>query len=433
MQKFLDTCPGLVGDIARYINSTMQTEQPGICLAAAFSFMSALLSHRVSYACASNTAEPCLFTVVVADSGSGKTHAQNILAQITKDAGIDTTRNGLLMGVPASDSGLLKALANGPRRFLMWDEMGINLSAYAKTKASHEAMILGTAMKLYTQAGKPYRGKEYATQDRVDIEAPYLSIFGASTVNRWFGALDENMVQDGFVPRLLLFFEGENRKRRIPNPDPVIYKAIVSEVARIERWRMAPVEGDLATATPDAMPRDKLNAVLAPSCTPGDLFNAIDYWSMEVEEASNTNKRGSIAKLMYTRALEQTYKLCLCLADTANDVPTVSAASIDYAIGLVREIINTACEECGAHIYSNDRTREYSELRQKFVELLHVGESITKSQLYRRTCRWADAQSRQRVIEDLVQSEVWIEEREPNQNDGSEFSRKKSITYQRIE
>lgn len=443
MQRFLSTCPGLVGDVARYVDSVLPVKQPSICLAAAISFVGALYSKRLAYKPPSGkVTEPCVFAVVVADTGSGKTSAQDVLEDIVRSAHSDTSTAGFLAGVPASDSGLLSTLAEQPRRLLMWDEIGLCLSAYNKSKSSHEAMILSTCMQVFSKAGRPYRGKQYSTKSRVDIQDPYLSIFGASTFGRFFGALTQDFLEDGFLPRWLLFFEDTKRKPKLSTPNTTLFESIVSRVQAIESWTTEVTRGDIAEAIPQLMPRKKLFVEIQSDALPNDPIgvSSLDEWKSEIDDTLQSAPRQSVRRVLYTRAFEQTIKLCLILTDAVSapsvapiahvtpSPPVVSSQSVRWAIDFCRELINAACEECERSVKRNDRARELDALRDQIANCIDIGERISKSALAKRCYRICDGKTRQAIVNDLVESEMWIEESEQV----DEWSRKKSVFYTRV-
>lgn len=425
-KELLQTCPGLTGDIARYIDSHLETEQPAICLAAAFSFMSTLLSKRVYYEANGRVTEPPLFTFIVADTGAGKTTAQSILTDILEKAKIPIDNDGILTGEPASDSALLKALARNSRRLLLWDEMGISISAYANSSNSFQATILSTAMKVFSSAGRPYIGKEYSTQDRVDIQEPYLSIFGASTFNRFFGALSQDFLEDGFLPRWLMFFEQSNRVVKQSHPDSKALYSIVSRVREINTWRSS-ARGSLADLIPNAMPREKMQLHIEDP----ELvwpYSVTDDFKADINEQLKCNKRGSVKKILYTRAWEQCVKICLCLTEVINDKPICSADNLNYAITLTKKVINNACSECEKHIYKNSRTRDQNENYEKVHTCISIGEKATRTIIHERTRRFCNKQERESIIEDLLEAGKWNEYKEYN----SENTRQKSSVFTRI-
>lgn len=426
MQKFLDTCPGLAGDIARYIDSALAVKQPGMCLAAALSFVGALYSGRIY--CTSNNSqqtEPCVFVIVVADTGAGKTSSQKLVRKIMTSA---LGSKSFLIGVPASDSGLLKALTRTPRGFLIWDEIGLGMAAIAKSRELYNAKIFDAIMTVFSSAGVPYTGKEYSTQDRVDISEPYLSILGGSTWGCFFDSLNKGMIENGFLTRFLLFCEAEESVEKEARPDSALFQSIVSRVQAVNKWVSVETAGNLAEIVPDEMPHKKVEVQLPHECRNGNMFSDLEMWGMEIAAIRKSNKKSSVTKLMYSRAWEHTIRMCLAFTDCQHQTPVISPESVRFAIDLTRALIDDACLQYETHIYPDQRTREHNNLRDRINESLNVGESITNWKLNRRIRGWGDPQACAKAIEDLLCSGSWDKALEQ-----VEDSRQKSTIFTRVE
>lgn len=388
MRGLLATCPGLLGDIARYINNGLISEQPGIAFAAALSFMGALMSGRVA---SDSGVEPNIYSIAVAETGIGKSQAQSMIRQIVDASGLEANGMDFLMGKPASDAGLMTALSRSPRRLFIWDELGIGLSALSGSKNSHEAMILSQIMELYSEAGKPVKGKEYSTKGRVDINGAYLSIFGSSAPNRFFGALNQSFLEDGFLPRFFLFFQEPYKEKKIVK-NQAAFDSIVERVRECQEWRRQ--QGNLSSVSTQ---REK---IIIP------IKNR--FLSTWVAGIRLTREQSSsvIERVFWSRAVEQANKVALCLSDTGQ----CDDDAMMFSAMFMSEVIQKMIDSCAKNIYANSKLRDYNDLRDRFENLLKPGQAMTKADIYRLSRRWCTSRDRDEILDGLIQDDIWTKQ-----------------------
>lgn len=395
MKDFLESAPGLVGDVARHVYACLEYDEPGIALAAALAFVGALKSQRI---CNEFKIPPCIYSAIIADSGIGKSQAQSAIKEIIKEAGLST----LLMGRPASDVGLISALESESRRLLIWDEFGIALGSLSKSKASHEALILSTIMDLFSSAGKQFVGKEYSknsNRQRIDIKEPYLSIFAASTPNRFFDSLSKDFVFDGFLPRWLLFFSTNNKEKFLHIRDyvleyevPSIPQSIIKQVRAIDKGKPKTSGGDVEKILfPEkikvSFDSSSLKALklLKKSCKMNYLDNT-----------------GTIKGIFYSRIFEYVVRISTLLEEEG----FVSNASVLWAEELVTKLALEAIVKCDISLFDNSVQKQGDSIREKILLEIPARGMISKSELTRKTFRCAPAFQRNSVLQDLIESEI---------------------------
>jgi len=376
MQQVLASLPGLAGKIARYVDMQLEDSAPHISIPAALSFISLLKAGKYE---GNESIAPNLYCCVVAGSGTGKSQAQRAIQDLV--LGCDLQK--LMMGKPASDSGLLKALQDQNRRFLIWDEFGIALSELSRSQASYRALILSTLMDLFSASGKVFLGKEYASQERIDIKEPYLALFAASTPNRFFGALNQDFVEDGFLSRWLLFFQPEKAGQR--KDFNIDYDDLVAEIITLDEAHF-PRRGNLA----DIFSSGK-KLIHPPSN---------QRFIKEIFKERSCSAKSEIQRIFWSRAYEQYIKLCIVLTDSDETPYSVSATAAD----LVTSLIESAISACENSLYANERERT----KEKFRAILKPGESVPISTVTRRAYRLNLSRTeRKALIDDLVESGFW--------------------------
>lgn len=129
--SFTLTIPGgLVGDLARYMIDTARRPQPLLAVGASLCALGALMGRRYRTVTDLRTN---LYIVGIADSGSGKNHAREVVNELFFAAGLAHHLGGNKI---ASGAGLLTALHRQPAILFQIDEFGMFLAAAADRKRS---------------------------------------------------------------------------------------------------------------------------------------------------------------------------------------------------------------------------------------------------------------------------------------------------------
>ena len=180
---------GILAEMVEYMVSTARRPQPLLSLGASLCALGALMGRK--YRTETNLRSN-LYIVGIADSGSGKNHAREIINELFFEAGLAQHLGGNKI---ASGAGLLTALHRQPALLLQIDEFGMFMSAAADRKRSprHITEILDNMTELYTAAGGVFLGAEYANHDgrneRRDIVQPCLCVYGTTTPVHFWNAL----------------------------------------------------------------------------------------------------------------------------------------------------------------------------------------------------------------------------------------------------
>ena len=195
---------GILAEMVEYMVSTARRPQPLLSLGASLCALGALMGRK--YRTETNLRSN-LYIVGIADSGSGKNHAREIINELFFEAGLAQHLGGNKI---ASGAGLLTALHRQPALLLQIDEFGMFLAAAADRKRSprHITEILDNMTELYTAAGSVFLGAEYANHDgrneRRDITQPCLCVYGTTTPLHFWNALQSANVVDGSLARFII-------------------------------------------------------------------------------------------------------------------------------------------------------------------------------------------------------------------------------------
>lgn len=148
-----------------------------------------------------------LYVVGTAASGAGKSSAMNAMHKTCEDAGI----SDLLAGSDfTSGAAILQEIsANRPCLFSI-DEFGdVMRRALNPKAAAHERDIARILKDMYSAAAGTYKGKSYASRDRIDLIQPHLCIYGVSTYEAFWEGIDGRSYSDGLLARFLAIPIGE--------------------------------------------------------------------------------------------------------------------------------------------------------------------------------------------------------------------------------
>lgn len=399
LYDFLDDCPGLTGKIARYINSCLEVDQPGICLATALSFVSALKSERIK---SGSILSPTLYTCAIADSGAGKSRAQQIVSQICVKCGIQD----ILMGRPASDAGILARLGRHNRQFLIWDEFGLALDEMSKSSNSYRVAIISTIMDLYSSAGGLHIGKEYAKDARVDIGRPYLAICAASTPGKFFSTLTRDFIENGFLNRWLVFDSEDSNNYRLPAAPP-IPTDIIEDVLDICEGTPRMIGGQLGRM----LYKEEFELAIDPKMLDIIVKNR---W------AKLKNSASPAEKTLWMRSLENTLKICMTLSELDGSCSDLTAS---YAWLLVEALTSNMIAKCEAELHDNKLQKTGADKARKFRDLIKRGETLTKSQLTKKSFGSGfTPRERKDYTEELIESGEWVDKLVNNPKTGRDIT-----------
>ena len=202
--KQLGRAPGLVGDIAEWIDATAGKKQPVFSLAASLVYVGALVGRRVKGPCGERSN---LYCIGVGPSCCGKEHARTQIKKLHQAAGVE----GIMGGEDVtSDAAIEMEVEDQKRVFYMWDEVGHMFGNIKGGQGnSHRKTIIPMLMKLYSSADKLYLGKSYADRERKKarraIDQPFVCLYGTTVPGRLFESMDKGELDDGWLGRVLLF------------------------------------------------------------------------------------------------------------------------------------------------------------------------------------------------------------------------------------
>ncbi|GAB4119030.1 MAG: bifunctional DNA primase/polymerase [Rhodothalassiaceae bacterium] len=388
---------GILGNMVGYMNATARRPQPELALGASLCALGALMGRK--YRTESNLRSN-LYIIAIAESGSGKNHAREIVNELFIAAGLTNHLGGNKI---ASGAGLLTALHRQPAILFQLDEFGMFLSAAADRRRSprHLTEILDNMTELYTAAGGIFLGAEYANRDgkneRRDIVEPCLCIYGTTAPVNFWNALQSANVIDGSLARFIIITSGEDYPderetagiRKPPASLVDALKFVASGGGCVPSGNLAGMTSDAATATePVTVPLDEAAR---------GLFRALSRdVTTRLREARGTGLSPILARIG-----ENAAKIALILAVSNDPVrPVIGAREADWAIGFVRHYAELAMAEIERRVADNEIERSH----KRVMEVIRSADGgITKNDLIRRT-QFLDKRQRDDILAALVEA-----------------------------
>jgi hypothetical protein len=341
-----------------------------------------------------------LYVVGIADSGSGKNHAREIINEVFFEAGLAHHLGGNKI---ASGAGLLTALHRQPAILFQIDEFGMFLAAAADRRRSprHITEILDNMTELYTAAGGIFLGAEYANRDgsneRRDINQPCLSVYGTTTPLHFWGALQGANVVDGSLARFLILpsdedYPDENIAVGMRQADPTLIARLQSVASGGGHQK-----GNLAGKTADQ------NTAVNPTIVPMTEEARARFRLLSVELTGELRAAsGTAFTAILARIGENALKLALIVSvgrDPTN--PAIDLSAADWAINFVRHYARRTIAAVERHVADTETEAHLKRLKEVIRAAGSSG--INKSEVTRAS-QWLKSRDRNEILETLIES-----------------------------
>jgi len=381
--------PGFIGDVIRYNLDTAIRPQPVLALAGAIALQAVLAGRKVRDELGNRTN---IYTIGVADSGTGKDHARKVNKKVLFQSGaIELEGNEDL----ASDAGLITAVETQPAVLFQMDEFGRFLRTIGDPKrAPYLYNVLTTLMKLYSSADTVFRGKAYADAKRNKvIDQPCVSVYGTTVYEHFYQSLTPDSLADGFVARLLIL-ETTSKPSRRWKPE----RDVPAHITEAARWWYEYVPGGNLAAE-HRQPR-----LVETTAEAREVFDALAA-TVDAQMASSQGGESAV----WARAEEKACRLALVYACSANrESPVVDTPAARWACEmsehLTRRLLHVACDWVAEGLFDARQKRVLRILRK-------AGGELGRSDLCRRT-QALTQRERQEVIENLIETGQLIEREE---------------------
>jgi hypothetical protein len=333
--RFITNPPGILNDIAAWITATAPKAQPELSLAAAIS-LGATCTQRIYRSNLANFTS--LYMVMVAKSTEGKEHPQSCVERVLTAAGLQS----LIAGSGYTSAGaVFSALLRQPSHIAIIDEMGKLLKlSRSKGNANSEAAI-DKLVEAFGKLNGVIRPPVYSTMTMTKAQAgamqgavqmihnPAVSILGATTPSTFYGNLTDDLVQDGFLGRLIVVESSQPRQlaRFVDQTDPP---------ARIVEWCKkvnAPAQrtGNLSDIAMAEMPATTVGMEIRDECQ--ELMRAFETELNQLKDQFEPEH----LDVLLGRTFEKALRLAMIAAKACDpNTVTVRREHLEWAISYVR-------------------------------------------------------------------------------------------------
>lgn len=331
--NFVLNPPGMLGEIARWIGATAPKHQPELAVAAAVA-LGATVTQRIYRSSMGNFTS--LYVVMVAKSTEGKEYPQAAVELILEAAGMGK----LVAGSGYTSAGaVFSALLKSPSHIAIIDEMGKLLKMSRSKGNSNSEAAIDKLVEAFGKLDGVIRPPVYSSMtlkkheevvERV-IYNPAITLLGATTPGTFYGNLTDDLVQDGFLGRLLVIESTQPRQlvRHDSNVPP-------EPPAKIVEWCKAvndPMtrEGNLAGLMSPEMKANTIPMHIDDACK-----EMLRKFELELNQLKDQFEPEMLDVLL-GRTFEKALRLAMIASKAVDTNATkVTRESIEWAISFVR-------------------------------------------------------------------------------------------------
>lgn len=322
----LDLPPGLLGEIAQFIYQAAPRPVPEVALAAAIGLMAGITGRAYNISGTGLNQ----YVLLLAMTGAGKEAAAS---------GINKLMNTIKMQVPtstgfigpseiSSGSALFKYLGNQSQSFIsLLGEFGLRLQQMSSPNANgSEVSLRRMFLDLYNKSGYSEILHASVYSDKANntsaVPSPSFSILGESTPERFYGALNEDMISEGLLPRFLLIEYKGNRP-----PLNEAHTSVIPSFSLVEK--LAALAAQCETVN-HSNPRRVINVQSTPEAA--KLLYDFDKYA----DGRINGSTKEVIRQLWNRAHIKVLKLSALIAVGEDfNFPTINEAAMNWAANLV--------------------------------------------------------------------------------------------------
>jgi len=349
IKDFAANCPGLLGELATFLDNASATATEAGGLAVALPILGAIMGKAYQTPTRLRTN---IYSVAIGGSGTGKTSLVSPAKEVMRLSKVD----GLIgQDRIASGSGLIKMLSGGSARVCFLDEFGHMLQQVGGPgSGAHAKQIITEFTQLYSAANTLFTGTAYATQDSQQIDCPHLCLFGMATPDQFWSAFGSSSLEDGSIARYLVFPIGKAAPKE---PDVSFQEILVERMEHLMAAIARKISGNMGIP-------DICTAKIDDSAE-GARQRLISTMSGCAEYAEREGVKGGPAILR--RVAENAIKIALISAVGRDpDSPVIN--DHDFAIGhaLARWSAGVMISNIASHISDNQHEKDMNAV-ERFV------------------------------------------------------------------
>jgi len=400
--------PGALGVVVDLANRSAPKPQPQFAVQAALALGCAVLGRRFK---TTRDNWPSLYFVNVGKSASGKEHARTVV-----DAVLTAAQLGHLIGPGGytSDGAVFSAAINQPCHLAIIDELGAMLGNARATNNYQKRQAIDALTQAWGVLHGSLRPLGYSTmtltvQQRQElasrvIHRPAISLLGMTTPRTFYGALNEQAIEGGFLNRLLVVESHTGRQLSRP-AEPLEVPDSVVEWCIAARGPAGP--GNLQGLDPahDQVPLPRVVDFTVEARAAFRQYEADCLDSMDELELEN------LAELE-GRSVEKALRIALILAVSDNvTAPLIRVEHAEWAIAYVRHYTAQTIASVREHMHDS----QFAVWKRATLDAIRRGgtKGLTERELCRNCRPYAGLEPRMRkAVTDSLKSEelvAWVD------------------------
>ncbi|WP_197742796.1 hypothetical protein [Lentilitoribacter sp. Alg239-R112] len=372
--KTIDQPPGLLGELSDFIYRSAPRPVPEIALAGAIGLMAGVCGRSYNVSATGLN----MYLLLLAPTGTGKEAMQSgistFMSYVERGGIVGKTALNAMPAVseftgPAeisSGQALLKFIQKQRSFVSVVGEFGLAMQRLAHPRAtSSDILLKKVLLDLFNKSGmgnvlKPmiYSDKDKNTED---VLAPAFTLLGESTPESYFNNLDESLVADGLLPRILtITYEG---KRPHLNTD---HASAVPSMDTV---------GKFCALCDNSLKLNSHNHAMNVEYTPeARLF--LDRIEEYTTDQINSPDQRDVIRHLWNRAHLKTLKLAALVAVGCNpSQPVISKGNAQWAYDVVeRDVLKISNQfETGDIGRNSEQTKQIADIKRVISQYLCDG------------------------------------------------------------
>lgn len=356
--------PGLLGEVAQFIYAAAPRPVQEVAIAAAIGLLSGITGR------AYNVSGTGLnqYVLLLAMTGAGKeasTSGINKLMGLVKEQ-VPSSINFVGPSEIASGAALFKFLGTTSQSFISFlGEFGLRLQQMSSPNANgSEVSLRRMLLDLYNKSGASEILHASIYSDKANntsaVHSPSFSILGDSTPERFYGALNEDMISEGLLPRFLLIEYKGNR----PDLNDHHTQAVPS-------FNLIKKLSDLA-AYVDSLNHAAKRLVINVQSTPEAAKSLREFDLSATNKINSSNKE--VIRQLWNRAHIKVLKLSALLAVGQNMIePVITQVDFEWAARLIEADINAITDrfdagEIGGNSFELNQMKDMIRIIKEYVD-----------------------------------------------------------------
>lgn len=356
---------GLLGQIAQFIYAQAPRPVAEIALGGAIGLMAGICGKAYNVSATGLNQ----YVLILAGTGTGKEAANSGINKLIQAVSIKvpTAKEFLGPSQIASQQALINYLDQNPCFLTVVGEFGLQLQQMSGPNAKdHQIGLRKIMLSLYNMSGNgnAFQPSIYADKEKntKTLYAPNFSLLGESTPERFYEALSEDMIYEGFLPRFsIIEYKGD---RPYPNYDHAT--AVPSD-------KLVNDLSSLCAGVKAAMSQNAItNVAFAPDAL--TLFRSFGDYADEKQRGSAATE---FTKSLWSRCDVKAMKMAALIAVGRHYTqPLITLDAAEWAIGLaLRDIRSLEHKfqdgEIGRANMSTDEQKQVDAIIRAIAQWMH--------------------------------------------------------------